>query len=149
MPTLSFTECFAKYGAKLTSPMWAVSAQAADGSIVISCWNNYFSRPDKDTLRYKDTLSRWEGNSLGNNLLREHISLAKAQDLPIRLVVATAQNTPHLDAGWDASKISKTFHIKPELVGRLVSFDGDEFVIDYCRSNNSFKPRPLRGSATW
>jgi hypothetical protein len=50
MPTLSFTECFAKYGAKLTNPMAAVSAQAADGSIVIGCWANHFGRPDTDTV---------------------------------------------------------------------------------------------------
>jgi hypothetical protein len=52
MPTLSFTQCFAKYRAKLTNPMWAVSAQAADRSIVISCWANHFRRPDRDTVRY-------------------------------------------------------------------------------------------------
>jgi hypothetical protein len=50
MPALSFTQCFAKYGAKLTNPMWAVSAQAADGSIVIGCWANHFRRPDTDTV---------------------------------------------------------------------------------------------------
>jgi len=147
MAKLSFTECFKKYGAILVNPMWAVSAQADNGSIVISCWSNYFSRPDRDTLRYTDTLSRWEGNALGNKLLREHIQLAEAESLPIRLVVATALNTLAVDEGWDASKISKTFHIKPELVGHLTSFDGDEFIIDFCRSNNSFKPTPLRGAA--
>jgi hypothetical protein len=30
----------------------AVSAQAADRSIVISCWANHFRRPDGDTVRY-------------------------------------------------------------------------------------------------
>jgi hypothetical protein len=147
MSSLSFTECFAKYGAKLTNPMWAVSAKATDGAIVISCWANYFSRPDKDTLRYTDTLSRWAGNVLGNNLLREHIILAQNQALPVRLVVATAKNASHVDAGLDASKISKTFHVRPEVEGRLISFDGDEFVIDFCRSTNSLNPKPLRGSA--
>ena len=146
MAKLSFSECFAKYGAKLTNPMWAVSAQAADGSIVISCWSNYFSRPDKETLRYTDKLSRWEGNALGNKLLRDHLLLAQADSLPIHLIVATAQNTLALDQGWDAINISKTFHIKPQLIGQLASFDGDQFIIDY-RSNNSFKPMPLRGTA--
>jgi hypothetical protein len=133
MAKLTFSECFSKYGAKLVNVMWAVSAQASDGSIVISCWSNYFSRPDKDTLRYTDTLSRWEGNSSGNNLLREHLLLAQSASLPIRLVIATAQNTIPIDNGWDASQISKTFHIKPEVVGKLVSFDGDEFIIDFGR----------------
>jgi hypothetical protein len=52
MPTLAITEWLAKYGAKLTNPMWALSAQAADGSIVISCWANHFRRPDRDAVRY-------------------------------------------------------------------------------------------------
>jgi len=131
MPKLSFSECFKKYGARLANPMWAVSALAVDGSIVISCWSSYFSRPDAKTLRYTDTLSRWEGNAAGSNLLREHLQLAQNGQRPIRLVVATAQNTLALDQGWDASKIEKTFHIKPELVGRLAEFDGDAFAIDF------------------
>ena len=113
---------------------------------MISCWSNYFSKPDKDTLRYTDILSRWEGNAAGNNLLREHLLLAQTGSLPIRLVVATAQNALAVDQGLDASKIAKTFHIKPDVVGQLTAFDGDQFIIDY-RSNNSFKPTPLRGAA--
>ena len=113
--------------------MWAVSAQATDGAIVISCWSNYFSRPDKTTLRYTDTLSRWAGNAAGNNLLREHLLLAQSASLPIRLVIATAQNTIPVDMGLDASQISKTFHVKPDVVGNLLSFDGDEFIIDFSR----------------
>lgn len=131
MSKLTFSECFAKYGATLANPMWAVSSQAEDGSIVISCWSNYFSHPDKQTLRYTDKLSRWEGNALGNNLLRQHLLLAQRDSLLIRLVVATAQNTSEIDQGRDASKISKTFHVKQGLTGRLSHFDGDEFWIDF------------------
>jgi hypothetical protein len=133
MPTHTFTECFARYGATLTNPNWAVSAITPDGSVVISCWSNYFSRPDKDTLRYTDTLSRWQGNEAGNNLLRKHLVEARDKALPIRLVVATTTETGHVDAGRDASEVRKTFHPKPEVVGSLVSFDGDEFVIDFRR----------------
>lgn len=118
--------------------MSAASAQAADGAIVISCWSNYFSHFDKETLRYTDTLSRWEDNSAGNNLLRKHLLFAQADSLPIRLVVTTAQNTLAINQGWDASKITKTFHIKPDIIGQLTFFDGDQFTIDY-RSNKSFE----------
>ena len=133
MARLNFTECFARYGAKPTNAMWAVSAQAADGSIVISCWSQYLSNPDKQTLRYTDTLSRWAANAVGNDLLRQHLQLAEQQSLPIRLVVATAQSKLEVDQGWDASKIEKTFHVKPEVIGSLASFDGDAFVIDFRR----------------
>lgn len=134
MAKLSFTECFSKYNAILSNPNWAVSAQSTDKSIVISCWENYFSKPDKHTMRYSDTLSRWQGNALGNNLLREHLQLAKEQSLPIRLVIATTKEIQQVDNGSDASKISKTFHIKPEVIGSLVFFDGDQFIIDFCKA---------------
>lgn len=137
MALISFSDCFLKYGAKLVNPMWAVSAEADDGSIVISCWANYFSRPDKNVLRYTDTLSRWQGNGPGNKLLREHIDLAIKKNRPIRLVIATTPHIKHIEAGRDASKISKVFRIRPELVGEVVSFDGDAFVIDFCQSGAS------------
>lgn len=133
MCTLSYTKCFAKYGAKLANPRWAVSAQADDGSIVISCWKDYF---DDSGCLYTDTFSRWEKNAAGNNLLRKHINLAKTQNLPIRLVLTTAQNNLPPGADWDATKIPKTFSICPEFVGKVVSFDGDEFIIKFSKSGN-------------
>lgn len=74
---------------------------------------------------------RWDGNSLGNSLLKDHIKLAHSSRLPVRLIVATAHNSLAVDDGWDASKIRKTFHIKPEVVGYLSHFDGDAFSIDF------------------
>ncbi len=91
------------------------------------------SRPDKDTLRYTDTLSRWDGNANGNSLLRSHLELAKDKALPIRLIIAKASDMGPVNAGVDASEIPKTFHTKPEVIGSLVSFDGDKFVIDFRR----------------
>jgi len=129
----SFTECFASFGAKLPNPQWAVSALAEDGALVISCWSLYFERPDVGTLRYRDRLSRWSGNELGNRLLKDHLAQAIASTLPVRLVIATPQVRESIDAGRDASTVRKTFHAKPEVVGRVVDFDGDSFVIDFQR----------------
>lgn len=129
----SFTECFASFGAELPNPQWAVSALAEDGALVISCWSLYFDRPDADTLRYRDSLSRWSGNELGNRLLKAHLERAVALSLPIRLVVATPTAREEIDAGRDASTVRKKFHTKPDVVGRVVDFDGDNFAIDFQR----------------
>jgi len=130
----SFTECFAFFGAKLPNPQWAVSAIAQDGALVISCWSIYFTRPDPQTLRYKDHLSRWSGNEAGNRALKLHLDGAVASLLPVRLVVATPVDRNAIDEGRDASAVSKTFHVKPEVVGRVTYFDGDQFVIDFISS---------------
>lgn len=131
MPAPSFTECFAKYGATLVNPMWAASARAPDGAIVVSGWASNFSRPDKATLRYTDDLSQWQGNRLGKDLLSEHLRLAQSESLPIRLIVVTAQNKLPAGTPWDASKVSKTFHVKQDVTGTLISFDGAAYVIDF------------------
>lgn len=132
MAELKFTEAFAKYGAKLANPMWAFSAMAADGSLVISCWQHKFSMPEKGVLRYSDQLSRWKAeNHLGKNLLTSHITQAYEQKLPVRLVIATTSESARVDAGEDASNLPKTFHLKEDFVGQVVSFDGDAYVIDF------------------
>lgn len=131
MAELNFTEAFAKYGATLKNPMWAFSAIADDGALVISCWQHKFSRPDKSTLRYKDRLSRWRGNVSGKNLLISHITEAFSKHLAVRLIVASTPETGVVDAGDDARDIPKTFHVREDLVGEVTSFDRDEYVIDF------------------
>jgi len=131
---LTFSDAFAKYGAKLANPMWAFSAKAPDGSIVLSCWSHKFTSPGKGLMRYADRLSRWRVNTPGKNLLISHISEAHASRLPVRLIIATTSDPAVVDAGEDASKIAKTFHVREDLVGHVTTFDGDNYVIDVSRS---------------
>lgn len=132
MPSLGFVEAFAKFGAKPDNPMWACSAIAKDGALVISCWSQYFKKSG-GALHYVDRLSRWTGNDLGNRLLRSHLEKAKTDGLPVRMVVATAKNPSLVEKVADASKIEKTFHIREDFVGRLLAFDGDNFVIEFTK----------------
>lgn len=131
MSDLGFVEAFAKFGAKLENPMWAVSSIASDGALVLSCWAHYFKGGGAGVLRYVDSLSRWNGNELGNNLLRKHILKAFEENLPVRMVVATTKDTEAVDHGHDASKVKKSFHIREDMVGKVTEYDGDNFVIEY------------------
>lgn len=134
MADLGFVEAFAKFGAKPVNPMWAVSAIADDGALVISCWSHHCKSGGKGVLLYSDCLSRWGGNELGCNLLKAHLGQAVAGSLPVRMVVATTPETEAVDQGRDASKVKKTFHIREEVVGSVVSFDGDNYVIEFRRA---------------
>jgi hypothetical protein len=131
---MAFMEAFAAFGAKPVNPMWAVSAIADDGALVLSCWAHICKPGGKGVLLYKDTLSRWGGNEMGCNLLRTHLKQALLHGLPVRMVVATTAETEAVDSGQDASKVKKTFHIRPEVIGRVTSFDGDQYVIEYRRA---------------
>lgn len=134
MADIGFVEAFAKFGAKPVNPMWAVSAIAEDGALVLSCWAHHCKSGGKGVLVYTDCLSRWGGNEMGCNLLRSHLEHAVAADLPVRMVVATTTETEFVDQGHDASKVKKTFHVREEIVGRVVSFDGDNYIIEYRRA---------------
>lgn len=131
MANLGFVEAFAKYGARLKNTNWSVSAIAQDGALVVSCWQHFFRSAGHNVLRYEDRLSRWSGNSLGSALLGEHLAAALEHGLPVRLVVASTPETDAVDQGHDASKVPKSFHIRDDLEGRVVVFDGDRFVMDF------------------
>lgn len=117
-------KAFASYGAKLVNRMWAVSAPIED-AMVLSLWAHKFKRG----MVYVDSLSRWSGR--GNALFRQHLTQAYADALPIRLVIATCSDPAAVDRGEDASKSRNTFAIRPELVGKIEHFDGDEFRIRF------------------
>jgi len=133
MVNLGFVEAFAKFGAKLDNPMWAVSAITDDGTLVISGWAHYFKGGGSGIFRYVDSLSRWGGNELGNKLLEAHLSKAFTEKLPVRMVVATAENPDAVERAHDASKIKKTFHILENQTGYVTDFDGNHFVIEFRR----------------
>ena len=130
MAALSLTTAFSRYGAKLTNHQWAVSALSENGELVISIWSHYL-KPNDGKLRCTDKLSRWQHNKPGNNLLREHLLRAVDEGLPVRMVIARTKATTEIDAGADASSVPKTFGVREDLVGKVVSFDGDNFVIDF------------------
>ncbi len=110
--------------------MWAYSAIAEDGALVVSCWSHKLKLID-GALTYTDHLSRWYATTPEKNLFIQHLVLAKEQQLPVRLVIATAQNPGAVDRGEDGSTIPKTFHIKENVVGKIILFDGDNFVIEF------------------
>jgi hypothetical protein len=134
---MNFTTAFARYKAKLKNANWAVSAIADDGSVVISCWSHYFRSTKSGVLPYVDSLSRWNGSNVaGNNLLRTHLEQAVAQNLDVRLVIATTNDEAAVDRGDDASKLSNTFGVRTDLVGKVTQFDGDNFVIQFRKTPN-------------
>ena len=127
---LTFTDAFAAYGARPRNRLWAFSAIANDGSLVLSCWHNLMKPQGDGHKRYEDRMSRWTGARHGKKLLTSHLSLAVEDNLPVRLVLATLDDPTQATDG-DASKLKKTFSIDQGVVGTVVTFDGDLFAIDF------------------
>lgn len=123
---LSLIDAFGRYGAKPASRMRGLSAIATDGAVVLNCSPPYFGHPARGVLRYEDRLSREDADAKGAELLGQHLTLARDGQLPIRMVVKTP-----IDAG--KAKREPNFHIRRDLIGKLVKFDGDHFIIDFTR----------------
>jgi hypothetical protein len=137
MAKLSYAEAFSRYKAALRNVQWAFSAIADDGAVVLSCWDQYLKVSERRVLRYTDTLSRRQHKKHGAPLLEEHLKLAKAERRPIRLVIAYTDETDVVDQGKSAAGIKKDFEVRSDLVGELVEFDGDRYVVDFTRASPS------------
>ena len=130
---LSLVDAFARFGAKPATRMRGLSAIAADGAMVINCSPPYFGHPARGVLRYEDRLTRDSDDLKGTALLGQHLALARDGELPIRMVVRTP-----VDAG--SNKRGTSFHVRRDLIGKLVKFDGDQYIVDFTR----LQPAPIR-----
>jgi hypothetical protein len=128
---LSLIDAFRAFGAQPSNRVRGVSAIAADGSMVLNCLQAYFGHPCRGVLRYEDRLSRESADSTDNKLLAQHLALARDGALPIRMVV-TSVPTEKRGAGG-----GRSFHVRPDLTGKVVEFDGDHFIIDFTRREQS------------
>lgn len=120
---LSLTDAFGKFGAKPSSRLHGRSAIATDGALVLNCSSVHFGHPTRGVLRYEDRLSREPVKSKDAGLLGQHLTLARDGALPIRMIVTAV-------AG---EKTGSRCHVRPDLIGTVVKFDGDHFIIDFTR----------------
>jgi hypothetical protein len=79
-------------------------------------------------LRYEDRLSRGVASSKSSVLMGQHLGLARDGSLPVRMIVTVPRESKD-----KPNPKPRSFHVRPDLVGKLVSFDGDHFVVDFVR----------------
>ena len=125
MMNLSLVDAFGRFGAKPASRLGCLSAMAEDGAMVLNCLPANFGHPTRGVLRYETRLSAAQAESKVVTTLSEHLTRARDGDLPVRMVVTyPPRERPGKSGGH---------HVRPDLVGKVVEFDGDHFVIDFTR----------------
>ena len=122
---LSLIDAFSKFGAQPTNRLRGLSALAADRTQKHNSKQPYFGHPSRGVLRYEDRLSRESAESKDAQLLGQHLTLARDGALPVRMVVTSLEEK--------GGKSSRRCHVRTDLVGKVVTFDGDHFVIDFTR----------------
>jgi hypothetical protein len=131
MPSLAFAEAFAKYGAKLHNVQWSVCAEAPDGSLVVSLWQHHFEAPKDGSVVCRDSFSRWSGPA--NAEFRERVTKAFAANQPVRVVIAHSEDVASIQAGEDAGLTRKTFSVREDWQGRVLSIEGDNYAFVFTR----------------
>jgi hypothetical protein len=125
---LSLAQAFGQFGARPGDRLRAQSAIADDGALVLACHRPYFGHPGPGVLRYEDRLSRGVVSSKDMVLLGQHLGLARDGALPVRMIVTVPRESKD-----KPNPKPRSFHVRPDLVGKLVSFDGDHFIVDFIR----------------
>jgi hypothetical protein len=125
---MSLVEAFGKFGSKPTNRLHALSALAADGALVLNCSPQYFGHPERGVLRYEDRLSREAVGTKCTDLLSQHLTLARDAALPVRMVVTPVDRESRRSLGC---------HVRVDLIGKVVKFDGDHFIVDFTRREES------------
>lgn len=123
---LTLIDAFSRFGAKPGNRLRSLSAIAADGALVLNCSQGNFVHPSRGVLRYEDRLSRESDGSNDIGLLGQHLTLARDGALPVRMVVASL-------ADVKSGSAPRSYHVRPDLIGKVVKFDGDHFIIDFTR----------------
>ena len=132
MNEVNLAEAFFRYNVKPVSH--ARSAMTSDGELVLSCSYGQFQRGAPGVLKYEEDLSGEDG--LAATTLRAHLADAIREGLQIRLIVAIpVKMAPTLDSSHVPPKPPRTsFHPRKDLVGRVMSFDGQRFVLEFRKS---------------
>lgn len=132
MAKLGIKEAFAKYRAVQRNVQWSVSAWNANGELVVSLWAHHQRPNTPGAMEFEAYARRWEGP--GNREFRENVQKSFEAQSNVRLVIARTNEVKRVEASEDASKIKKEFAVRPDLVGKVVEWDGDRYVFRFERA---------------
>jgi len=121
---LSPFEAFVRFGAKPKNRQSAVSAIASDGAMVLNCEQASFRQAQRGVLRYENRVSNEAMAAKDAQLLAQHLTLARDGALPVRMVVSFVA---------EGKSGARGCHVRPDLIGKVVIFDGDHFAVEFER----------------
>ena len=129
---LGIKDAFERYGAQLCNVQWSVSAWTPTGELVVSLWQHHYRKGRvAGVAEFAGNTQRWNGP--GCSEFRENVAKAFREQANVRLVIASTCEIEHVESGKDATKIKKEFHLREDLIGKVYSFNGDEYVFQFIK----------------
>ncbi|NVK41586.1 MAG: hypothetical protein HWE39_10130 [Oceanospirillaceae bacterium] len=131
MSRQTFSGAFAKFGATLKNVQWSVSSINNNNELVVSLWAHHRDPAIKDAMVFSDSFDRWSGP--GNNEFMTNVTRAHQESLPVRLIIVSTEETQRVQSGEDASRVKKRFSPRDDLIGKVMSIDGDRYTIRFVK----------------
>jgi hypothetical protein len=126
---------FTRLGADVAGQQRPVWATAQDGSLVLVCKSSGFTRPAAGVLRYSAKLSLSTVRASQVDAMRVGLGAASSGGTPVRLIIHTQ----------GVNGASNRVHVRADLVGSVVEFDGDSYSVDFVRLPEA-EPEPVAPS---
>lgn len=121
--SVSMERAFSSFGADAAGRRRPLSGIAEDGSLVLVCRSGGFTRPGVGVLRYTAQLSTETVAIAQVSKLRTQLTDALSAGTEVRLVIETIAT----------EKTAGRIHVRPDLPGKVATFDGDAYVVDFAR----------------
>jgi hypothetical protein len=121
--SVSMERAFASFGADSAGRRRPLSGVAEDGSLVLVCRSDGFTRPGVGVLRYTAQLSAETAAIPQVSKLRTQLTNALSAGTEVRLVIETLAT----------ERTAGRVHVRPDLPGKVATFDGDAYVVDFSR----------------
>jgi hypothetical protein len=121
--SVSMERAFSSFGADSAGRRRPLSGMAEDGSLVLVCRSSGFTRPGVGVLRYTAQLSAETVASAQVSTLRTQLTNALSAGTEVRLVIETQAT----------ERSTARVHVRPDLPGKVSTFDGDAYVVDFSR----------------
>ena len=145
MHEINLLEAFASY--TLRPARRTRSVMTPDGDLVISCWYAGFKRAQAEILKYEEDLSG-QTHEIAR-ALRTHLAEALANECEVRVIVAVTvaiATDPKSDSAADAPTPARTtYYARKDLVGRVCSFDGERFIVEFRRTETTVPGKIPKG----
>ena len=86
-------------------------------------------------LRYEAKLSAVQAKSEELGVLGRHLTEARDNDRPVRMIVRSLAS--------QTSRVKRVgYHVRPDLLGKVIAFDGDHFIVDFTRPESESREAP-------
>ena len=120
---MTLTDAYAVYKAAFTNIRFSTLAPCPDGSFACALWDDEFAPSAKGVLAHQSKYSEWGGTGAqaGDKEWLRALPGMLEKGTPLRLIIAYRK--------------TGDFDVRPDLVGRVVRWDGENLQIDFRRAS--------------